>query len=58
MNRISLSVALLDRILGLLAQRPYAEVAPLIQAIQKDVVPLPAPVVPNAQVSAVLHELN
>ncbi len=50
-ERITLSVAVFDRILGVISQRPYAEIAALIAAIQKDARPL-------SDKTSVLSDLN
>ncbi len=52
-DRVTVSVAIFDRMLSVIGQRPFTEVAQLMQIIQKDVKPLSTDIRPS-----VLNELN
>ena len=40
MEKVTISTEVLNKVLNVLAQRPYAEVANIIDEVQKDVTPL------------------
>lgn len=55
-ERVTVSVEVLNRVLGVLSQRPYAEVANIITEVQQDVRPVAQGVDDNAEQMAAQAE--